>query len=94
MINDNQIKVIVDAGHGGDDPGAIGNGLLEKNLTLEAAQYMYNRFQELCIPSVMIRDSDESVPKNERIKRVLQAYNNSPNTILVSNHINAGGALR
>lgn len=92
MYNDDEIKVIVDAGHGGTDPGAIGNNLQEKDLNLRAAQYMYNRLQELNIPSVIIRDTDETLPKQERIERVLNAYNNSPNTILISNHINAGGA--
>lgn len=91
MYNDEQIKVIVDAGHGGDDPGAVGNNILEKDLNLRAAQYMYKRLLELGIPSVIIRDKDENLPKNERIERVLQAYNNAPNTILISNHINAGG---
>ena len=52
---------------------------------------MYKRLQELGIPSVIIRDTDETLPKAERIERVLEAYNNSPNTILVSNHMNAGG---
>ncbi|MBQ3510694.1 MAG: LysM peptidoglycan-binding domain-containing protein [Bacilli bacterium] len=87
----NNIKVIVDAGHGGEDPGAVGNNVLEKDLNLRAAKYMYKRLQELNIPSVIIRDTDETLPKNERIKRVLEAYNNEPNTILISNHINAGG---
>ncbi len=77
--------------HGGDDPGAVGNNLLEKDLNLRAAQYMYKRLQELGIPSVIIRNTDETLPKNERIERVLEAYNNEPNTILISNHINAGG---
>ena len=91
-MNDNgTIRVIVDAGHGGDDPGAVGNNLLEKDLNLRAAQYMYKRLQELGIPSVIIRNTDETLPKNERIERVLEAYNNEPNTILISNHINAGG---
>lgn len=80
-----------DTCHGGDDPGAVGNNLLEKDLNLRAAQYMYKRLQELGIPSVIIRNTDETLPKNERIERVLEAYNNEPNTILISNHINAGG---
>lgn len=91
MYDNERIKVIVDAGHGGNDPGAIGNNLQEKDLNLRAAQYMYKRLQELDIPSVIIRDSDETLSKNDRIKRVLDAYDNSPNTILISNHINAGG---
>ena len=39
----------------------------------------------------MTRTEDEYLPKEERIKRVKSLYNNNPNTILVSNHINAGG---
>ena len=91
MNSNENIRVIVDAGHGGDDPGAIGNNLLEKDLNLRAAQYMYRRLLELDIPTTIIRNTDETLPKNERIQRVLEAYNNSPNTILISNHINAGG---
>ena len=94
MYDNERIKVIVDAGHGGNDPGAIGNNLQEKDLNLRAAQYMYKRLQELDIPSMIIRDSDETLSKNDRIKRVLDAYDNSPNTILISNHINAGGRYK
>ena len=42
----NNIKVIVDAGHGGEDPGAVGNNVLEKDLNLRAAKYMYKRLQD------------------------------------------------
>lgn len=82
--------IIVDAGHGGIDSGAVGNNLLEKDLNLQAAQYMYNRLRELGIPAKMTRDNDEYLPKEERVRRIKNLYNNSPNTILVSNHINAG----
>ena len=82
--------IIVDAGHGGIDSGAIGNNLLEKDLNLQAAQYMYNRLKELGIPAKLVRDNDEYLPKEERVRRIKNLYNNSPNTILVSNHINAG----
>lgn len=87
-----QIKgVVVDAGHGGDDPGAVANGEEEKNFNLKAAQYMYKRLQELGIPSTIIRDTDESLSRNERVNRALDAFGNDPNVILISNHINAGG---
>ena len=84
--------IIIDAGHGGIDSGAVGNNLLEKELTLEASLYIYNRLNELGIPTKLTREADEYLPKEARIRRVLDLYNNNPNTILISNHINAGGA--
>ena len=86
------VGVIIDAGHGGIDSGAIGNNLQEKDLTLKISQYIYRRLNELGIPAKMTREEDDYLPKTERIKKVLELYNNSPNTILISNHINAGGA--
>ena len=80
------------ASHGGIDSGAIGNGLKEKDLTLQAAIYMYNRLEELGIRAVMTRTDDEYLPKLDRVKRIMSLYNNNPNTLIVSNHINAGGA--
>ena len=91
-MNDKLVGIIVDAGHGGIDSGAVGNNLLEKDLTLEASLYIYNRLKELGIPTKLTRKDDEYLPKESRIRRVLDLYNNNPNTILISNHINAGGA--
>lgn len=91
MNDNNRKKIVIDAGHGGADPGAISNGLYEKDLNLKAAQYMKKRLQELNIPVTLIRDEDETLGREERIKRILNAYGNDPNVILISNHINAGG---
>ena len=84
-------KIIIDAGHGGIDGGASGNGLIEKDLNLRASNYMYNRFKELGIPVKMTRTDDEYLPKTERVERVKGLYNDDSNVILISNHINAGG---
>lgn len=85
-------KIVIDAGHGGDDPGASGNGIIEKDLTLKISQYMYDRFKDLGIPVKMTRTTDETISPTERVKRVLDAYGNSNDVIVISNHINAGGA--
>ena len=52
---------------------------------------MANRFEELGIPVRLTRDTDETLPKNERIRRILNAFGNRDDVILISNHINAGG---
>lgn len=92
-MQDRTIKgIVVDAGHGGEDPGAVSNGLQEKDFNLEAAQYMYRRFQELGLPVTIIRDSDETIAPDERVRRILAAYGDDPNVIVISNHINSGGA--
>ena len=90
-MNNSNIKIIVDAGHGGLDGGASANNLIEKNLNLQSSLYMYERFKELGIPAQMTRTTDEYLPKTERVNRVNELYPNDQNVILISNHINAGG---
>ena len=87
----NNYKIVIDAGHGGDDPGASGNGIVEKDLTLKISDYMYDRFKELGIPVIMTRTGDETLDPTERVNRILNAYGNSNDVIVISNHINAGG---
>lgn len=87
----NDLKVVIDAGHGGSDPGASGNGIIEKDLTLEISQYMYDLFKNLGVDVKMTRVSDETLSPTERVNRILEAYGNNSDVIVISNHINAGG---
>ena len=87
----NNYRIVIDPGHGGEDPGASGNGIIEKNLTLEISRYMYDRFKELGIPVYITRTTDETISPTERVNRILNAFGNNKNVIVVSNHINAGG---
>lgn len=91
MINNDDFLVVVDAGHGGVDSGAVNGNNLEKDFTLRASKYIYNRLKELGIPTILTRDSDKDLPKNERINLINQISKKSPNVIVLSNHINAGG---
>lgn len=91
MNNRRTIGVVVDAGHGGVDGGATGNGLVEKDLTLQAANYMFKRLTELGIPAYITRSDDTSLSRQDRINNSLNAFGKDKDVILVSNHINAGG---
>ena len=82
-------RIVVDAGHGGNDPGAISGNLREKDYTLRAANYMYNRFRELGVPVVITRDSDITLSRQERLN-TMRSLGTDPNVIILSNHINAG----
>lgn len=84
-------KVVIDSGHGGSDSGAIGNEIIEKNLTLDISRYMYDRLKELGVPVKLTRESDVDLPASERPQRVLDQYGNGSDVIVVSNHINSGG---
>lgn len=87
----NNKRIVIDAGHGGQDTGAVGNGIVEKDLTLKIAKYIKNRFDELGIDSTLTRDSDITLNPTDRVNRVLDIYGNDKDVIVLSNHINAGG---
>lgn len=52
---------------------------------------MFDRFKQLGVPVTLTRDSDETLERNERVSRILNAYGNDPGVVVISNHINAGG---
>ncbi len=90
-MNGNNKYVIVDAGHGGSDPGAVNGNVKEKDLNLRSALYIYNRLRELGVPVAITRDYDEDLSRNDRLSRMVNTFGNNPNVIVLSNHINAGG---
>lgn len=83
------IKIVIDAGHGGSDPGAVANGVNEKDLTLKISQYMYEKFKELGIPVVLTRNTDVTLTPSERVSKILSAFGNNENVVVISNHINS-----
>lgn len=52
---------------------------------------MYNRFKELGIPVAITRDSDVTLSPTERVDDILNAFGNSSDVIVISNHVNSGG---
>ena len=82
--------VVIDPGHGGTDPGAISNGLKEKDFTLLISKYMYDRLKELGVPVRLTRDSDITLTPKERVDKVQSFFGDSKDVVVVSNHLNAG----
>ena len=84
-------KVIIDAGHGGSDGGATGNGIVEKDLNLEISSYIHDRLDELGVENTLIRTSDVTIEPNDRVRKVVDPYGSGKDVLVISNHINAGG---
>jgi N-acetylmuramoyl-L-alanine amidase len=60
-------RVVIDAGHGGHDPGAKANGLNEADLTLDVAMRLKRLLEKQPgIEVVMTRESDVFIPLEER----------------------------
>lgn len=59
-------KVVIDAGHGGDDLGSTRNGIYEKNANLAIALYLRDELKEAGYEVYMIRETDTAVENTER----------------------------
>ncbi|OGT88853.1 MAG: hypothetical protein A2286_10320 [Gammaproteobacteria bacterium RIFOXYA12_FULL_61_12] len=64
------VVVAVDAGHGGEDPGALGTrGVREKDVTLAIARRLADRInREPGMKAVLIRDGDYFLPLRKRMQ--------------------------
>ncbi|MDZ5038432.1 N-acetylmuramoyl-L-alanine amidase, partial [Clostridium perfringens] len=78
-------KIFIDAGHGGSDPGASGNGLKEKDIVLSIAQKLTSLFNAKGIQVSHSRYSDTSVGLAERAEMA----NNWGADLFISIHANA-----
>ena len=95
---ENRKCVIIDAGHGGEDGGAVScTGIYESKINLEIAQQLNDLLNLLGIKTKMIRDSDRSVytqgdsiaaKKVSDLKERVRIVNNTNNAILISIHQN------
>ncbi len=88
-MNNNLFGVVIDAGHGGSDPGAVSGNTKEKDLTLQISEYMYERFKEMGVPVYITRTTDETISPTERVNRILNAFGNRKDVVVISNHINS-----
>ncbi len=97
--NGNQPIVIIDAGHGGFDGGAVSNdGTVEKDINLAISLYLQEYLAVFNIETVMIRESDSSVEdeglttirqkKSSDLHNRMKVMEETDNAIYVSIHQN------
>lgn len=84
--------IVLDPGHGGHDPGAIGpNGVREKDVALAIAKRVKRLLEKsLDVRVVMTRDNDRFVPLKDRT----QFANSEQGKIFISIHCNANRSRR
>ena len=97
--------IILDAGHGGEDPGAVGaNGLFEKDLNLQFAFEIGKALEEKGYIVVYTRTDDKLLYKEEEnikgirkisdLKNRCQIAERYPDSIFVSIHMNSFGSSK
>jgi N-acetylmuramoyl-L-alanine amidase len=83
-----QKVIVIDAGHGGHDPGALGGRSHEKDVTLAAAKTLKARLERSGrFRVVLTRDSDVYIPLESRVK-IARAANAD---LFISLHADSGG---
>ena len=93
------IAVILDAGHGGQDGGAVSNnGVLEAPITLKISQKAQTIFRFCGISAVMTRENENSLGydasasvrdnKNKDLKERLKIAEQYPGSVFISVHLN------
>lgn len=86
MVNQ-KFKIYVSAGHGGSDPGAVGNGLLEKDCNLYIALAFGRTLEAGGVEVIYSRTKDENDPVTQEVREANQCGAD----YAISFHNNAGG---
>lgn len=79
------MRIVIDAGHGGKDPGAEGNGLREKDLNLSLALILSEKLTAMGHEPLLTRQDDTFWELAERVA----AANDSGAAVFVSLHHDA-----
>lgn len=79
--------IVIDMGHGGNDPGASGYGLVEKDVLLRLGGMVVRNLQKYEVDVVATRNEDINMSLSARA----QLANNLNADYFCSLHINAGG---
>ncbi len=93
----NKPIIVIDAGHGGEDGGAVANNIVEKDINLSISNKLKDIFKASGFNVVLTRDSDKMIDtsgnslrerKVSDMKNRLALFNKSENNIVISIHQN------
>ena len=93
----NNVTIVLDAGHGGEDGGAVANGIIEKDINLSITNKLRDLFKSSGFNVVTTRDSDsmqdaDGATLRERkvndMKKRLSLFNENESNIVISIHQN------
>lgn len=78
--------IVIDAGHGGKDPGTIGfNNTYEKDINLDISNKLHEKLKSMGYKVILTRDTDEFIDNNDRA----DVANKKRARVFVSIHCNA-----
>lgn len=80
--------IVLDAGHGGKDPGAIGSGITEKQIVIEVAKRVEAKLKAAGATVVMTRSGDTYPTLGDRVELAEDKYAD----MFVSIHVNSGSS--
>lgn len=90
VVNAKGYRIVIDAGHGGTDAGASYFGIKESDMNLQYSLALAEELTSRGLDVTLTRTGDETLSKEERKRRMNQAYSGD-NVIIISNHMNATG---
>lgn len=86
LKNEAPQTLIIDAGHGGHDPGATVNELREADIILEWAEVLKEEAEGRGLKVVMLREGDEFKSLEDRVEGI--AEYSDQDAVVVSMHLN------
>lgn len=97
VTGEEKIRIVIDAGHGGDDPGKVGiNGANEKDINLQIAEKVKTYLEASDIEVIMTRTADEGLydpnvsnKKVQDMKRRIELIDEAAPKVTVSIHQNS-----
>ncbi|HSA07084.1 MAG TPA: N-acetylmuramoyl-L-alanine amidase [Candidatus Gastranaerophilales bacterium] len=84
----NKKKIIIDPGHGGYEPGAIRNGIYEKDIALDVAMRVKKHLVAQGFQVIMTREQDKTLSLQERV----EITNREKPDLFLSIHVNASNS--